>query len=74
MSATGLLHARAALESHPRFTMFLSDETERSNMAWLPRSGPDYTVICRCSDEKRFGDVVDGLAAASVFMKELLID
>jgi hypothetical protein len=74
VSAAVLLHARAALESHPRFTMFLSDETERSNMAWLPRSGPEYAVICRCSDEKRFGDVVDGLAAASAFMKELLID
>ena len=78
VTAAAVLEARAALECADRFTTFLSDETDReSNAAWLPRrapSGPEYTFVCQCSENKWFGDVVDGLARVSGSMKELVID
>lgn len=69
--------ARAALESSgTRFRVFTSDDTDsESRMAWLPRrsEAAGYTVVCVCSETKRFGDVVEGLALA-VGMSELVIE
>jgi hypothetical protein len=65
--------ARAALESSARFRVFTSDDTE-PNLAWLPREPhEDYTVVCECSDTKRFGDVAESLALV-VGMSELVIE
>ena len=70
--AEGAAAARAALERAGRFCVLVSDATDASRMAWMPRNERGLKVVCECWENKPFGGAGTDLALARA--TELEID
>ena len=64
--------AREALAREgPRFRRLVSHETDgKMRWLWLPATGK-VLVVCQCSEERRFDDVVESLSAANATTLEI---